>query len=178
MIIMSLGCVAYAADGYTKAHAITVAEDSAKKIRITPVKYPLELDEEGFPVTIDGSYVADGEDYHFIITTIGGNAFDQTTKVRAYPTSRYLDIIEGVDFEFIEKTPDGKIVDKPYDPVSGYGVLSPDKDGVYTITSVNQDLTISTANLQSKSIAGVKDFLLNFFQFFINWMRWFFGLRF
>lgn len=175
---MTCVTVAYAADGYVKAHTVTVAEDSAKKIKIIPVKYPLEIGEDGMPVAIDGSYVADGEDYHFIITTIGGNAFDQSTKVRAYPTSRYIDIIEGKDFEFIDKTPDGKVIDKAYDPIAGYGVLSPDKDGVYTITAVNQDLTISTANLQTKSIAGVKDFLLNFFQFFINWMKWFFGLRF
>lgn len=175
MIISGFAVMASAADSYTKAHAITVAEESAKKIQLIPVEFPVEKDENGNPVFVplDTSYVADGSDFHFILVCKGQYAFDQTTRVKVFPTSKYLDIIEGVEYEDYSTETNDQV---KYKTSTGYGIIEPDADGVYTIPAVAQDSCIYLYNYQEESIASVKDFLLNFYRFFLQLINWFFGL--
>ena len=65
--------------------------------------------------------------------------------------------------------------------ITNYGgaicsIMVPDKNGVYTIDAVNEDLYIYVANLETASLAGIKDFILNIFSFFRDLMKWFFGV--
>ncbi len=105
----------------------------------------------------DTNYVVEGGSFRFTVEAINGYVFDQTTVIKVANTHYEADVVLGVDSEY------------------GY-VLNPDKNGVYTIDTVNEDLYIYVANLEQSSFAGLKDFLLNMFQFFRDLMKWFFGV--
>lgn len=105
----------------------------------------------------DTNYVIEGGSFRFTVEAINGYVFDQTTVIKVANTHYEADVVLGVDSEY------------------GY-VLNPDKNGVYTIDAVNEDLYIYVANLEQSSFADLKDFLLNMFQFFRDLMKWFFGV--
>ena len=109
-------------------------------------------------VSTSGShYVVAGESFSFRVEAINGYVFDQTTVIKVANTHYEADVVLGVESEY------------------GY-VITPDKNGVYTIEEVNEDLYIYVANLEQSSFADLKDFLLNMFNFFRDLMKWFFGV--
>lgn len=108
--------------------------------------------------SVSGSnYVIEGGTFKFTAEAVNGHVFDQTTVLKVANTHYEADVVLGVDSEY------------------GY-IISPDADGVYTIENVTEDLYIYVANLEKASFADLKDFLLNMFNFFLNWMKWFFGI--
>lgn len=161
MLFTAFGCIALAADGYTAAYTVSLDGGSAERMTIVPVKYPVEKNEDDSLVTLDSFYVAEGGDFHFIAVPNGSYRFDQTTCIKAFPESLYVDIIEGNEYK----------ADSPYGKI-----IEPDKEGVYTVSGIHEDTVIKVYNLQEDSLSDVKDFLLNFAQFFINLIKWFFGL--
>lgn len=109
--------------------------------------------------SVSGSnYVIEGGTFQFTAESVNGYVFDQTTVLKVANTHYEADVVFGVDSEY------------------GY-IIEPDANGVYTIENVNEDLYIYVANLEKASFADLKDFLLNMFNFFLNWMKWFFGLE-
>ena len=109
-------------------------------------------------ISTSGShYVVAGESFSFTVEAINGYVFDQTTVLKVANTHYEADVVLGVESEY------------------GY-VITPDKNGVYTIEEVNEDLYIYVANLEQSSFADLKDFLLNMFNFFRDLMKWFFGV--
>ena len=107
--------------------------------------------------TSGSHYVVAGESFSFTVEAINGYVFDQTTVLKVANTHYEADVVLGVESEY------------------GY-VITPDKNGVYTIEEVNEDLYIYVANLEQSSFADLKDFLLNMFNFFRDLMKWFFGV--
>lgn len=103
------------------------------------------------------NYVIEGGSFQFTVAAINSYVFDQTTVIKVANTHYEADVVLGVESEY------------------GY-TLTPDKNGVYTIEEVNEDLYIYVANLEQSSFAGLKDFLLNMFNFFRDLMKWFFGV--
>lgn len=156
MLVSVFGCIALADDAYKKTFAISLDEETSVRMTVIPVKYPVEKNEDGTFVTEDSYYAAEGSNFYFVVVTNGSYAFDQTTVLKAYPESIYVDIIKGREEPGI--------------------ALVPDADGVYCLENVTEDMIITAYNLQDKSVAGIKDFLLNFGNFFINLINWFFGL--
>ncbi len=104
------------------------------------------------------SYVIEGGTFQFTAEAVNGHVFDQTTVLKVANTHYEADVVLGVESEY------------------GY-IIYPDADGVYTIENVEEDLYIYVANLEKASFAGLKDFLMNMFYFFLNAMKWFFGIR-
>lgn len=115
--------------------------------------------ESMITITPTGSvpYAKEGEAFSFTVSTVGDYTFDQTTVIKVVPVSYATDIIKGEG-------------DAAY-------IVYPDANGVYTISSVTEDMYVYASNLQTGSLASVKDFLFNFFYFIINYIKWFFGLR-
>lgn len=108
--------------------------------------------------SLSGShYVTPGETFKFKAEAVNGYQFDQTTVLKVANTHYEADVVLGVESEY------------------GY-IVYPDAEGVYTIENVEEDLYIYAANLEKKSFAGLKDFLMNMFYFFLNAMKWFFGV--
>ena len=103
-------------------------------------------------------YVVAGGTFQFTAEPVNGYVFDQTTVLKVANTHYEVDVVLGVDSEY------------------GY-IIEPDANGVYTIENVQEDLYIYVANLEKASFADLKDFLLNMFRFFLDWMKWFFGIR-
>ncbi len=103
------------------------------------------------------NYVVAGGSFQFTVEAINGHTFDQTTVIKVANTHYEADVVLGVESEY------------------GY-IVEPDKNGVYTIAEVNEDLYIYVANLEKTSFSSLKDFLLNMFQFFRDLMKWFFGV--
>lgn len=156
VFVSAFGCLALAADGYKETYAISLDEETGKRMNIVPVKYPFEKNEDGSFVTLDSFYAAEGDDFYFLIVPVGSYLPDQTTRYKAYPQTIYVDIIKGREGPGVE--------------------LNPDAEGVYCIENVTEDMVIMAYNLQEESLAWVKDFLLDFGNFFINLITWFFGL--
>ncbi len=103
------------------------------------------------------NYVTPGETFRFTAEAINGYKFDQTTVLKVANTHYEADVVLGVESEY------------------GY-IVYPDSDGVYTVDNVEEDLYIYAANLDKASFAGLRDFLMNMFYFFLNTMKWFFGV--
>lgn len=109
--------------------------------------------------SLSGSnYVIEGGTFKFTAAPVDGYTFDQTTVLKVVNTHYQVDVVTGVESEY------------------GY-IIEPDADGVYTIENVEEDLYIYVANLETSAFADLKDFLFNMFQFFLNTMKWFFGLK-
>lgn len=106
----------------------------------------------------DSNYVIEGGTFKFTAEAVNGYMFDQTTVLKVANTSYTVDMILGEESEY------------------GY-IIYPDADGVYTIENVSEDLYIYAANLDKASFADLKDFLMNMFYFFLNLMKWFFGIK-
>ena len=106
----------------------------------------------------DTNYVVEGGTFKFTAEPVNGYVFDQTTVLKVANTHYEADVVLGVESEY------------------GY-IIYPDADGVYTIENVEEDLYIYVANLEKASFADLKDFLLNMFNFFLNTIKWFFGIR-
>ena len=104
------------------------------------------------------SYVVEGGTFKFTAEAVNGYVFDQTTVLKVANTHYEADVVLGVESEY------------------GY-IIYPDKDGVYTIENVEEDLYIYVANLEKAAFADLKDFFLNMFNFFLDLMKWFFGIR-
>lgn len=115
--------------------------------------------EEKLAITsVSGTnYVVEGGTFSFTAEAVNGHAFDQTTVLKVANTHYEADVVLGVESEY------------------GY-IIEPDKDGVYTIENVQEDLYIYVANLEKESFATLKDFLMDMFNFFLNLMKWFFGV--
>ena len=115
--------------------------------------------EEKLAITsVSGTnYVIEGGTFQFTAEAINGHVFDQTTVLKVANTHYAADVVLGVESEY------------------GY-IIEPDKDGVYTIENVEEDLYIYVANLEKESFATLKDFLMNMMNFFLNLMKWFFGV--
>lgn len=103
------------------------------------------------------NYVIEGGTFQFTAEAINGHAFDQTTVLKVANTHYEADVVLGVESEY------------------GY-IIEPDKDGVYTIENVREDLYIYAANLEKESFSTLKDFLFNMMKFFRDLMKWFFGV--
>ncbi len=103
------------------------------------------------------NYVNKGETFRFKVETIGDYVFDQTTVLKVANTHYAADLVLRGETEY------------------GY-IIEPDMNGVYTIENIEEDLYIYACNLETESFAGIKDFLLNMFNFFLNLMKWFFGV--
>lgn len=103
------------------------------------------------------AYVAEGGTFRFTVEAVNGYVFDQTTVLKVANTDYYVDVMTGVENDY------------------GY-IIEPDADGVYTIENVTEDMHIYVANLEKESFASLKDFLLNMFNFFLEAMKWFFGI--
>ncbi len=104
------------------------------------------------------SYVIEGGTFQFTAEAVNGYMFDQTTVLKVANTHYEADVILGVESEY------------------GY-IIYPDADGVYTIENIEEDLYIYAANLEKAQMADLKDFLMNIFYFFLNLMKWFFGIN-
>lgn len=109
--------------------------------------------------SLSGSnYVIEGGTFKFTAEAVNGHVFDQTTVLKVANTHYETDVVLGVESEY------------------GY-IIYPDADGVYTIENVEEDLYIYVANLEKAQMADLKDFLMNMFYFFLNLMKWFFGIK-
>lgn len=104
------------------------------------------------------NYVIEGGTFKFTVEAVNGYVFDQTTVLKVANTHYEVDVILGVESEY------------------GY-IIEPDANGVYTIENVSEDLYIYVANLEKASFADLKDFLMNMFYFFVDVIKWFFGLK-
>ena len=115
--------------------------------------------EEKLAITsVSGTnYVIEGGTFQFTAEAINGHVFDQTTVLKVANTHYEADVVLGVESEY------------------GY-IIEPDAEGVYTIENVQEDLYIYVANLEKASFADLKDFLMNMMNFFLNLMKWFFGV--
>lgn len=103
------------------------------------------------------NYVIEGGTFKFTAEAVNGYVFDQTTVLKVANTDYAIDTVTGNESEY------------------GY-IIYPDADGIYTIENVTEDLYIYVANLDKATFADIKDFLMNMFNFFLNLMKWFFGI--
>jgi hypothetical protein len=109
-------------------------------------------------ISVSGTgYVVEGGTFKFTVEAVNGYVFDQTTVIKFANTHYEADVIMGVESEY------------------GY-IIEPDENGVYTIENVKEDLYIYVCNLEKASFADLKDFLFNMFNFFLNFIKWFFGV--
>lgn len=110
-------------------------------------------------VPVNGvSYVNCGEPFSFTIAPTGDNSFNTTTRVKVYDADRYPDLLAGQE-------------NHEYNDY-----LYPDANGVYTIPSVNEDLVVQVYNYYSSGNSSIVDFVYGLLNFFVTWMKWFFGL--
>lgn len=154
--LMCAAPAALAADGYTKAHSVTVLKEQQKMFKVVPVDS-------------DTNYVTDGGVFRFKIEMIGSYAENDATCYRAFAADTYyVDIINANEDNMADFTVDGK--DR----------LIPDENGVYTVGSAQKgitcDIVIVSYNLVNKGGSSIINFLTQLGQFFTNLINWFFGL--
>lgn len=160
-VIMLLGCmsaIAFAADNYTKAYY--VSSPDSKKYEIVPYES-------------DSSYVKEGDNFRFTIQEVGSYTMNDTCVIKAASTLYAVESITEDDVEGVVLTPE-KVT-----------VIEKDKKGndvevtinVYTLANVQTDMYIYVCNIAPESVSGVLDFLNGLFNFFVDFIKWFFGLR-
>lgn len=176
MILMCLVPAAFASDSYKNAYSVTVVEKSADKINIFQITDSFKEGGLAAPVkdTVNGNNVIEGAEFNFLIECKGSFQFDGTVVVKAFPSTYYLDMIKSVDetdeSEGLVLEPYAyKYKDNPADEKEEVKTAD-----IYTIPAVNEDMVIVVYNMTKKGTASVKDFLLNMFNFFLNWIKWFF----
>lgn len=160
--VMLMGCfgtLGLAADNYTKAYIVTSA-DSSKYVIV--------------PYGTDSNYVKEGDPFKFTITEVGSFTMNDTTVVRYVPTDYEVQMLLDTDIE--EGTPlyPEKITTTQTDAEGNTVTVILD---VYTIPAVNEDTYIYATNVANKSLSGILDFINGLFNFFVNWINWFFGLK-
>lgn len=131
-------------------------EDGFKEV-VSVVAAPESAGKIAVTGTSGTNYVNKGESFSFTVETVGDYVFDQTTVLKVANTHYAADLVLKGEREY------------------GY-IIEPDADGIYTIENVEEDLYIYACNLETESFAGLKDFLLNMMNFFLNLMKWFFGV--
>ena len=133
-------------------------ENDGSFAEICSVMAAPESSEKIRVVGVDGSnYVKKGESFSFKIEILDDYVIDQTTVFKVANTHYAADLVLKGEKEY------------------GY-VIEPDANGVYTIENVEKDLYIYACNLEAESFASLKDFLFNMMNFFLNLMKWFFGV--
>lgn len=130
------------------------AEDAPAVCTVVPVDDTFVI----VPVNGAPSYVNYGEPFSFTIVPTSDKSFNTTTRVKYYDADRYPDMLAGAQ-------------------ASDYNdYIYPDANGVFTIPSVTEDLVVEVFNYYSTGNSSIVDFVYGLFNFFITWMRWFFGL--
>lgn len=202
MILSCFGTVAFADNsGYTKSHLINLEEDTAKDITIVQVAYQEDAgknpvapvkDENGDLVVLDSLYVTDGNNFYFIVIPDNGVTLDFTSTLRAFSTTYYRDMVQGKR-EFDEQKTYSWYTDNNNNlttDADAYGIIqrvqraeeidpaTGERKGIdiFMIPKVNEDKTIFAYNISDGSLSTVKQGLLEAFEFFLNLIKWFFGL--
>ena len=201
-VLLALACFAPAvcAEGsYTKSHSVTLERGTASKAAL------VELTEENLKDAIadpshyltNNYYVPDGGTAVIAIGAKGKYVFDSTSRVKVYPSSINVDIINGEEYE---DSSYGEILNLTVlcndegQPINELGeelnVTEVDKQGydrwegpdkpyliyVGTFPNVTEDIVVKVYNVEMESIGNVRDFLFSMFKFFENLIRWFFAL--
>ena len=200
--LLTLACFApavFAEGGYTKSHSVTLENGTSSKV------YLVELTEDNLKDAIadpsryltNNYYIPDGGTAVIALSARGKYIFDTTSRVKVYPSSINVDIINGEEYE---GSPYGDILnltvlcDDEGQPINALGekleVTEVDKQGydrwegpdkqdlvyVGTFANVTEDIVVKVYNVEMESIGNVRDFLFSMFKFFENLIRWFFAL--
>lgn len=186
-VFCMISVVAYAEDSYTKAYYVSAPTALAKKYEIVPVNYTAlpAKDKNGvISVTADHecfdmpTYVKSGDEFYFIIKEIGSFSMNDTSVVYAINTNYEVESL--IDDELAQK--------ESISPVTTITVNGTKKNefnqdepyeityDVYMLPAVNEDMYIYVTNVASESISGVLNFINGLFNFFVNFINWFFGL--
>lgn len=162
-VVMLCGCmtvIAFAADGYTNSYFVKAPTENAKKYEITPY---------GDQTT----YVKEGDSFRFVITELGSYTMNDTCVVKAAPTDYPVQSI--IDADAIE----GEVLYPEEVTVTEINAKGEEVEvtyEVYTLNNVTSDMYIYVCNVAQKSVSGVLDFLNGLFNFFVDFIKWFFGL--
>ncbi len=147
-VIMTLSCLA----------VVAFATEGGSFTKSYSVTVAPDCQEKLAITSLSGvNYVIEGGTFKFTVEAVNGYVFDQTTVIKIANTDYYSDVMTNTENDY------------------GY-ILEPDSDGVYTIENVTEDMHVYVANLDKSSFAGLKDFLMNMMNFFLNLMKWFFGV--
>ena len=103
------------------------------------------------------NYVIPGESYKFTVSAINGYVLGKTTVIKVANVNLPVDVIMGKETEFAY-------------------IITPDRDGVYTIENVQEDLYVYAANIQTETLSTVMDFVYGILKFFKDILQWFFGV--
>ena len=201
-VLLALACLtpaAFAADGYTKSHSVTLESVSATRADL------VDLTEENLKDAIadpsayltNGFYVPDGETAVIALRARSGYTFDLTSRVKVYPSTINTDIITGKEYE---NSAYGTILnmtvlcDDEGQPIDEFGnkldEKEVDKQGfdrwegadkknliyIGTFANTSEDIVVKVYNVDMDSLGDIWDFLLSMFKFFENIIRWFFAL--
>lgn len=201
-LLLAFACFApavFAEGGYTKSHSVTLERVTAAKADL------VELTEDNLKDAIaDPSqyltrnyYVPDGDTAVIALRARSGYVFDSTSRVKVYPSSINVDIINGEEYEgsaygtILNLT---VLCDDEGQPIDEFGnklnVTEVDKQGydrwegsdkknliyVGTFANTSEDLVVKVYNVEQETIGSVRDFLFSMFKFFENLIRWFFAL--
>lgn len=179
--------IAYANDNYTKAYYVYSPSAFSSKYEIVLIDYyalPAKDKNGEINITADHncfdvpSYVKSGDECYFIIKSVGSYSMNDTSVVRAVGTDYQVESL--IDEELADSTVLTPITtvtvngtkknefgeDEPYEV---------DYD-VYMLTSVTEDTYIYVTNVANESGSGMLNFINGLFNFFVNFINWFFGL--
>ena len=132
------------------------------------------------------------------------NRLDQTSCIKVFPKTKNVDILNGVEYETrpeilnydpvsaygtplhmeILKNKGGFPIDENGNLLNvkkdtGGNWVGADSDKFIFVAEfycVTEDIVVGVYNVSDESISDVKDFLFNMFNFFVNLIKWFFGL--
>ncbi len=160
-----LAVAAGAAESIIPVHYVCLDESAVGYILI-PLnedgKYNSTYTDEDDDIENGLFYIPDGGTIRFVVEYEEGYSDNFMTTVRYMPTDRFLGSFNG-------------------DPALAENeakLLTPDKNGVYTISGIDRAITVTVYNTQTESLSSIMDFIKHLIAFLADLMMKFFGVDF
>ena len=165
-VIMAFGLLAAtaaASESIVPVHYVCL-DDNAVGYVLIPLneegKYNSTYTDEDDDIENGLFYIPEGGSIRFVVEYIDGYSENFMITVRYMPTDRFQGSFNG-------------------DPALAENeavLLTPDKNGVYTITNIDKAITVAVYNVQTESMSGIIDFIKELIAFLTDLLMKFFGV--
>ena len=165
-VIMAFGMLAAtagAAESIIPVHYVCLDDDAVGYILI-PLnedgQYNSTYTDEDDDIENGLFYIPDGGTIRFVVEYEDGYSDNFMSTVRYMPTDRFQGSFNG-------------------DPALAENeakLLTPDKNGVYTISNIDRAITVTVYNTQSESFSSIIDFIKELIAFHVDLVMKFFGV--
>ncbi len=165
-VIMAFGMLtvcAGAAENIIPVHYVCLDENAVGYVLI-PLnedgKYNSTYTEEDDDVENGLFYIPDGGTIRFVVEYVDGYDKNFMVTVRYIATNRFVGSFNG----------------DPALAENASVLLTPDENGVYTISNITEPVTVTVYNVQKQSLSSIVDFIKELIAFLTDLLMKFFGV--